>query len=137
MNLCFFSGAMMFTALSGIRARAAGAGVGPQCRLECVLGGSDKLAKVLGSFKSIASVLGLGTNKLLCVLFKTGILVSDSPPVHPTSFQIGQGYPSSWCWIPGLGCPLWGSKPSLFREDSLACDTFCSFGSSSRVVSHN
>ena len=62
MNLCFFSGAMMFTALSGIRARAAGAGVGPQCRLECVLGGSDKLAKVLGSFKSVASVLGLGTN---------------------------------------------------------------------------
>ena len=33
-----------------------------------------------------------------------------------------RGGSSPWCQTPGLGCPMWGSSPSLLREDPQACD---------------
>ena len=49
---------------------------------------------------------------------------STLPDVSPTGFQsqaLGGSY--SCCRFPGLGSPVWSSKPSLLRVDLHSCDS--------------
>lgn len=59
--------------LEGSSARAKGAGAEAQHRLGVHWHGPAKLTRALGSFPSLASVLGLGASKHACMLLKRGV----------------------------------------------------------------
>lgn len=52
----------------------------------------------------------------MCMLFRSGVKVSYSPPVIPIGFQVSKEDSSSWCQTRGLERPMCGLNPSLPRE---------------------
>ena len=65
------------------------------------------LARAPGGFQLAASALGLGANKSVSVLFKSGVLVLYNTPINPTGFETSYGGSSSQCqthgWVPNTG----------------------------------
>ena len=121
--LCFFLVCvMMVSARMGSSARAGRAGVGAWCGLGVYCCGPGTSARAPGGFQSAASVLGLGASKSVCTIFKSRVSAPYNSLASPTGFQTSQEGSSSQCQIPGLGCLIWGSSPSVLKEDPRASD---------------
>ena len=78
---------MMVIAWMGCRAGISGAGVGGWCGLGRALAWSWKASQSTDSFQPAASVLGLGTSRSVCPIFKSSVSASCNPRVSPTNFQ--------------------------------------------------
>ena len=83
-------------------------------------GGPGRLTRVPGSFQPVASSLKLGTTQGCLKALKEHSLSFLQLPATLLVFKPAKE--SSQCWIPGLGCPVWGWNPSFPREDPWADD---------------
>ena len=81
----------------------------------CALGWLWKATRVTGSLSLLPLPCFGSKEASVCLPLMSGIQVSHSSPANPSGLHTSEDL-SFWSQTLGLGCPLYGSNPSLSKE---------------------